>query len=75
MRTLDANVKILLDGIERLGLTDKMNIVMVSDHGIAAVDPLKVIYYEDLFDDVTQFLIVQNRPMGYIYPKDSNGKV
>ncbi|KAJ3414416.1 hypothetical protein HDV05_006597 [Chytridiales sp. JEL 0842] len=68
LTTLDQNVKTLMDGIDRLGLADKMNIILVSDHGIAAVQPTNVIYYEDIFDDLSKYIIVQNRPMGYIYP-------
>ncbi|KAJ3026041.1 UNVERIFIED_CONTAM: hypothetical protein HDU68_006313 [Siphonaria sp. JEL0065] len=44
------------------------NMIVVSDHGMATVDNSKVIYYEDLFDVTnTNTIVVQNRPMAYIY--------
>ncbi|KAI9326680.1 alkaline-phosphatase-like protein [Obelidium mucronatum] len=46
--------------------TGPVNIVVVSDHGMSAVDNSKTVYYEDLFD-VSTTIIVQNRPMAYLY--------
>ncbi|KAJ3061124.1 hypothetical protein HDU98_002969, partial [Podochytrium sp. JEL0797] len=46
------------------------NVVVMSDHGMASVSNTNVIYYEDLFD-VSTALVVQNRPMGYVYPNST----
>ncbi|NNE71669.1 MAG: sulfatase-like hydrolase/transferase [Rhodothermales bacterium] len=40
----------LLEGLERRGIRDETNLVLVSDHGMAEVDPDQVVYLEDYLD-------------------------
>ncbi len=48
---LDRMIGAILDGIEKRGLTDKVNIVIVSDHGQTNVRTDERVYYiEDLID-------------------------
>lgn len=48
LRELDAAVARLLVGIEQQGLTDRVNLVVVSDHGMAAGGPNRVIVADDV---------------------------
>ena len=52
---VDAQIAALRDGIDELGLTDKVNLILVSDHGMSAVSPDRTIYIDDYidFDDVS----------------------
>src|SRR6185436_2163011 len=45
---VDAAVRRLLDGLARLGLGDRANLVFVSDHGMSPCGPDQVIFLEDL---------------------------
>lgn len=45
---VDATLDRLLRGLRRQGLLDRMNIVIVSDHGMAAVGPAHVIQLDDV---------------------------
>jgi predicted AlkP superfamily pyrophosphatase or phosphodiesterase len=47
IREVDARVGDLRAGIEELGLSDRTNLMIVSDHGMAEVSPERVIYLED----------------------------
>jgi predicted AlkP superfamily pyrophosphatase or phosphodiesterase len=46
----DAAVGRLVDGLKARGLYDKVNLVVVSDHGMAAISIDRVIYLDDLID-------------------------
>jgi predicted AlkP superfamily pyrophosphatase or phosphodiesterase len=47
---VDQAVARLLAGLERLGLRESANLVIVSDHGMSPVSPERVIFLEDLVD-------------------------
>jgi len=48
MREVDAGIGTLLDGLEAQGLLDQVNIVVVSDHGMAEVPASHIIATEDM---------------------------
>ncbi|MDQ5979422.1 MAG: hypothetical protein QG602_2396, partial [Verrucomicrobiota bacterium] len=50
VRTADAAVGRLLEGLARLGLRDSANLVIVSDHGMADIGPDRVVFLDDLMD-------------------------
>jgi predicted AlkP superfamily pyrophosphatase or phosphodiesterase len=50
MRATDAALARLVDGIARLGLADAVQLVIVSDHGMAPLDPEREIVLEDVVD-------------------------
>jgi predicted AlkP superfamily pyrophosphatase or phosphodiesterase len=58
----------LLDGLEQRGVSDRVNIVVVSDHGMAAVSPDRVIVLDDYIslDDV---VISDINPTVGLFPK------
>lgn len=54
LRVVDAMVRRLVDGLHARGLGDRVNIIIVSDHGMAPTGPDKVIALDDYIslDDV-----------------------
>ncbi|QCU72676.1 alkaline phosphatase family protein [Luteimonas yindakuii] len=50
LREVDAAIGDLLDGIAAAGLQDRVNLVIVSDHGMAPVPPGQVVAVEDMVD-------------------------
>ena len=47
---VDSAVGALVSGLEARGLAQRVNLVLVSDHGMSSLDPQRVIYLEDLID-------------------------
>jgi predicted AlkP superfamily pyrophosphatase or phosphodiesterase len=50
MAQVDTGIGMLLDGLRRRGLSKRVDIVVVSDHGMAATSPDRVTFIEDLVD-------------------------
>jgi predicted AlkP superfamily pyrophosphatase or phosphodiesterase len=48
--TVDAAIGKLLDGLRRRGIDDRVNIIVVSDHGMAQASPDRVIFVDDYID-------------------------
>lgn len=48
---VDSLMGILLDRLEEIGMLDKMNIIVVSDHGMTEVSPDRVIELHPILDD------------------------
>jgi len=46
----DAGVKRLIDGLKARGLYDKVDLIVVSDHGMAAIAPERTVLLDDLID-------------------------
>lgn len=55
LRAVDQAMRRLSDGLHRMGIADRVNLVVVSDHGMTAVGPDRVIALDDYIDmdDVT----------------------
>ncbi|MDP3406066.1 MAG: ectonucleotide pyrophosphatase/phosphodiesterase [Brevundimonas sp.] len=47
---VDASIGRLMQGLEARGLEDRVNLVVVSDHGMAATAPERAIYLDDLIE-------------------------
>ncbi len=64
----DGYIGQLVDGLTRRGIADRVNIVVVSDHGMAAVDRTRVVVADDYLsaDDVT---ISDINPTLGVFPK------
>lgn len=50
LKEVDSALGDLVSGLKARGLFDSTNIVIVSDHGMTATSPDRVIYLDDLFD-------------------------
>jgi hypothetical protein len=64
----DGYIGRLLGGLERRGLVDRVNIIILSDHGMAAVSPSRIIVLDDYIplDDV---VIADINPTVGLFPK------
>ncbi len=67
VREADSAIGRLLAGLDRLGLRDRTNLVIVSDHGMSPCGPDRVIFFEDLMD-VSQVRIESTGPNGGVSP-------
>lgn len=47
VRRVDGQLGDLVAGLERRGLTDRVDLVVVSDHGMAAIAPQRTLYLDD----------------------------
>ena len=50
LKKVDDSLADLRAGIEALGLTDRVNLVVVSDHGMTKIDPEFMVYLDDYID-------------------------
>lgn len=76
---VDTRLSDLRAGIEKLGMTDQVNIIVVSDHGMAPVDKEFLVYLDDYIDLDKIFVPTLDSPAGprsnpfvHIFAKDSN---
>jgi predicted AlkP superfamily pyrophosphatase or phosphodiesterase len=65
---VDAMIGALVDGISARGLAGQVDIIVVSDHGMTALSPERVIYLDD-YIDLAKVDIVDITPVGSISPK------
>ncbi len=65
---VDRQVGALMDGIAARGLADRVDVVVVSDHGMTALSAERVIYLDD-YIDLSKVDIVDMSPVGAIAPK------
>jgi predicted AlkP superfamily pyrophosphatase or phosphodiesterase len=74
LRLVDSALERLVSGLESRSALGKVNLMIVSDHGMSDTSPSRVIYLDD-YIDVSKVKIVENGPLLMIYPQDahSNG--
>lgn len=65
---LDAAVARLLQGIDRLGMAPRTNVVLVSDHGMSTLSPDRVIMLDDYLD-LSTIDLVDSAPIVGIMPR------
>ncbi|MDH5823872.1 ectonucleotide pyrophosphatase/phosphodiesterase [Luteimonas sp. RD2P54] len=65
MRQVDAAIGQLLDGIARQGLAERVNIVVVSDHGMAEVPEGQVVAVEEMVDPADAELVSSGQVVGF----------
>lgn len=68
---VDSAVGALVDGIAALGLTDVVNLIIVSDHGMAPTSRDRVIVLEELAD-LDGVEIVDRNPVAAIVPRPAD---
>jgi len=68
IRRADGYLGRLLQGLERRGLTDTVNIVVVSDHGMAEVDATRVVVLDDYVSLDSEEVVDLNPTLG-VFPK------
>ena len=67
VREVDDAVAHLLAGLDRLGLGERANLVIVSDHGMSECGPDRIIFLEDLMD-VSKVQVESTGPNGGVRP-------
>ena len=69
VKALDAEIKRLTDGLANRKLTDQVDIIIISDHGMSQLSRDKVIFIDDFInlDDVT---MVEWSPVSMIIPTE-----
>lgn len=53
IQKVDSSIGRLLNGLSARGLRDKVNIIVVSDHGMSTVDSSRVVYWDQALDTST----------------------
>jgi predicted AlkP superfamily pyrophosphatase or phosphodiesterase len=71
IQKVDSSVGRLLDGLAARGLRDKVNILVVSDHGMSAVDTSRIVYWDDALDASTVRSIEEGPVLTFNAPADS----
>ncbi len=67
----DSAVGRLVDGLKKRGLYDKVNVIVVSDHGMSALSPDRTVYLDDVVDPATLH-IVSMSPVLMVSAKDGD---
>ncbi len=65
LRAVDGAVGVLLDGLRKRGVADAVDIVLVSDHGFAAVPPGQAIATESMVDPAIAPLVSDGQSVGF----------
>jgi predicted AlkP superfamily pyrophosphatase or phosphodiesterase len=69
---VDSAVGALMDGLDQRGLTGKVNLIVVADHGMAEVAPDHVIHLEQFIDTAAVNLVDQG-PIVSLSPRSGRG--
>ena len=65
VRAVDAAIGRLLDGLSARGVLDRTNLVIVSDHGMAAVAPGHAVAVEDMVDPADADVVTAGQSVGF----------
>lgn len=71
MERVDRMIGLLLQGLAARGIEDKINIVVVSDHGMAACSRQRLIMLDDYLD-LSKVIVVDTSPVWAAKAKDGN---
>lgn len=67
---VDRQIRRLMDGLKQRKIDEKVNVIIVSDHGMAAVDFRKTTFLDDYFNfDLTEKILWTNEIV-QIFPKE-----
>lgn len=70
LRDVDRHLALLFDGLEKRGLQDSAHILLVSDHGMAAVSEERTVYLDD-YIDIDRLRPGLLGPVGFFWPDDN----
>ncbi|MGY1425474.1 alkaline phosphatase family protein [Lysobacter sp. A289] len=65
IREVDAQIGRLLDGLAARGLASQVNLMVVSDHGMAAVPPDQHVAIEDMVDPADATMVTAGQSVGF----------
>ncbi len=63
---VDAAIGRLLEGIDTLGLAEALNLVVVSDHGMATVTPDQFVVIEDMVNPADADFVTAGQSVGFV---------
>ena len=66
---VDRGLTRLVDGLKSRRLFERINIIIVSDHGMARIDPSRVVMLDDYFDSKQAEAVIWNGCSVNIFPK------
>ncbi|KAJ3334756.1 hypothetical protein HDU91_002571, partial [Kappamyces sp. JEL0680] len=66
---VDAKIGELVFGLVKRGLYDSTNLIVVSDHGMAATSTKKVVFFDD-YSDPERYHVIINGPLVSLYPSN-----
>ena len=69
IRAVDSAVGLLVRGLERRRILGRVNIVVVSDHGMAPTSPQRLVYVED-YVDTARVDLIQSGALVMVSPRD-----
>ncbi|KAJ1650752.1 hypothetical protein IWQ61_008521 [Dispira simplex] len=72
LELVDDMVGYLQEQLAHRNLTEIVNVIYVSDHGMATVTPERTIYLEDLVEDIHQFKMITGYPLAALTPSDEH---
>lgn len=72
--TVDAALARLVAGLQARGLFERVNLIVVSDHGMARHDPQNVILLDDYFDATQAQQVVWSGAIAHIFPQPGAAK-
>lgn len=72
---VDDNLKRLVDGLKIRKIFDNVNLIIVSDHGMATVDRRNSVFLDDIFDEKQTERILWTGEIVQIYPKEGQESV
>lgn len=65
-RAVDTAIGALLDGLDARGLAGSVNLIVVSDHGLAAVAPANTVVVEDMANPADVEVVSAGQVLGFI---------
>src|SRR5688572_506427 len=71
VRNVDRSLGELVAGVDQLGLADRVHYIVVSDHGMAALSPDRMIVLDN-YVDVAALDVIDFTPVLGLAPKDGN---
>jgi predicted AlkP superfamily pyrophosphatase or phosphodiesterase len=66
---VDGALSRLIDGLKSRGLFERVNLIIVSDHGMARLDPRQAVMLDDYFDTKQAEFVLWNGEMVQIFAK------
>jgi predicted AlkP superfamily pyrophosphatase or phosphodiesterase len=69
---VDGGLGRLIDGLKARGIFEQVNLIIVSDHGMATQDPNNTIIIDELFDTNLAEMVLWTSEIVSIFPKEGN---
>ncbi len=74
IKEMDRTIGVLIDGLKERQILDQVNIVLVSDHGMAPIYSDSTIYLDD-YIDMGEVTMIDWTPVGSMVPRENEANV